>query len=271
MTAAVAAALMLLLWLHPASAQQGPTATRSFDPGVAAPGGEVTVTIAVAGYGAFGVLIETLPEGFTYVSGSLDVLQVEVTGRTVTFTLLGDTSFTYTVTAPASEGSYGFRGVLWDADRNEHAVGGASEITVGVVTPGPTAEPTAEPTPTPTPTASPAATPTPQPATEPTPTPEPTPELTPTPTSAPSPEPTATPARAPTATPTSAPEAASTVTPTSSPTARPTPTPLPTVPVVSVDEGGGMPAWVIPAVVVAALLALIAGTGVFITSRQRQR
>ena len=32
---------------------------------------------------------------------------------------------------------------------------------------------------------------------------------------------------------------------------------------------GGLAAWVIPAVVLAILLALIAGVGVFITSRQR--
>ena len=43
-------------------------ATRSFSPESVAPRGEVVVTINVANYGGVGELVETLPDGFTYVS-----------------------------------------------------------------------------------------------------------------------------------------------------------------------------------------------------------
>ncbi|MYF64509.1 MAG: DUF11 domain-containing protein [Chloroflexi bacterium] len=197
-------------------------ATRTFDTSTVAPGGTLVVTVAVLDYGGFGRVTETLPAGFTFVSSTHPEDQTGVDGNTLRFTLLGGgtTGFTYTVTAPTSEGTYTFAGMLRDADRMDHRIGGASEVTVGISTPTPTPEPT--PTPTPSPTA------------EPSPTPAPTP--TPRPTC---------------------------------PTAGPTATPIPRVPVVPVDGGGGMPAWVIPVAVVAALLLLIAGVGVFITSRQR--
>ena len=56
--------------------------------------------------------------------------QVNATGQEVRFTLQGDTSFTYTVTASSVEGSYGFSGTLRNYDRNDHAVGGASTVAV---------------------------------------------------------------------------------------------------------------------------------------------
>ncbi|MYA51412.1 MAG: DUF11 domain-containing protein [Chloroflexi bacterium] len=258
-------------------------ATRTFDTSTVAPGGTLVVTVAVLDYGGFGRVTETLPAGFTFVSSTHPEDQTGVDGNTLRFTLLGGgtTGFTYTVTAPTSEGTYTFAGMLRDADRMDHRIGGASEVTVGISTPTPTPEPTPTPTPSPTaePSPTPAPTPTPRPTSTPTPTATPTAEPTPMPTATPaptltttptpSPTPTATPTRAPTATPTPVPAAASTATPTPSPTAGPTATPIPRVPVVPVDGGGGMPAWVIPVAVVAALLLLIAGVGVFITSRQR--
>ena len=120
-----------------ARATTGPTpsqnvsATRSFAPASVSPGGEVVVTITTANYGAFGVVTETLPAGFTYVSSSLPDGQVtEVDARTVRFTLQGNTSFTYTVTASSVEDSYTFSGTLRDSYRNDHVVGGASTVTV---------------------------------------------------------------------------------------------------------------------------------------------
>ena len=78
-------------------------ATRSFSEASVALGGEVVVTIA-ANYGQAGGVTETLPDGFTYESSDLDTSQVTVTGREVRFTLQGDTSFTYTVTASRTTG-----------------------------------------------------------------------------------------------------------------------------------------------------------------------
>ncbi len=279
----VVVAALGLLGLGAVSAQQGSGGSRSFDPPSVAPGGQVVVTVTIADYGSFGALTETLPEGFTFVSSSLPADQVRVDGNALRFTFIGPgtTGFTYTVTAPTSEGTYRFDGTLRDDNRTDHPIGGASEVTVGGVTPTP--PPTVGPTPSPT-----AAT-TPGPPVEPTPSPmagttpgsnagptaSPTVAVTATPTPAPTATPTraptATPTPAPTATPTPAPTATPTPAPTPSPTAGPTPipTPIPTVPVVPPASEGGLPAWVVPVVVLAILLVLVAGVGLFITSRQR--
>ena len=111
-------------------------ATRSFNPERVAPGGSVTVTIQVGK--AFNI-IETLPDGFTYTGSSIDDpaddSDVLTVGQTVTFTPLGEPSFTYTVTASSTEGSHAFSGVArFDSDRdNDLPVGGASTVTVEAV------------------------------------------------------------------------------------------------------------------------------------------
>ena len=106
------------------------SATRSFDSASVAPGGQVVVTIAAADYGQAGGVTETLPTGFSYVSSSLSDSQVNESGQDVRFTLQGDTSFTYTVTASGTPNSYTFSGTLRDFDRNDHTVGGATRVTV---------------------------------------------------------------------------------------------------------------------------------------------
>ena len=52
--------------------------------------------MAAGNYGLAGQVVETLPAGFAYVAGSssLGASQVQVAGQNVTFTLLGETSFT---------------------------------------------------------------------------------------------------------------------------------------------------------------------------------
>ena len=52
------------------------SATRSFSPASVAPGGQVTVTITAANYGALGAVTETLPQGFSYLSSGLPDDQV---------------------------------------------------------------------------------------------------------------------------------------------------------------------------------------------------
>ncbi len=222
----------------------GPYAARSFSRASVDRGQRVMVTINVANYGQAGGVTETLPAGFTYVSSSLDTGQVHVTGQQVRFTLQGDTSFTYTVTASRTVGSHTFSGMLRDFDRMDHAVGGDTSVTVA--TPRPTAtrrpsggggsssgsdggggggqsvDPTSTPTPRPTSTHTPVPTATPAPTatSAPTPTPPPTPRPAPTATSAPSPTATT----APTATATSAPAPTVTTAPTATPTTAPAPT-----------------------------------------------
>ena len=135
----VAVALVSMLGFGLVYAQENASASRSFDAESVAPGGRVTVTVAATGYGSFGRVTETLPDGFSYDSGSLDPEEVSVTGQTVRFTLQGaDKTFTYIVTASSAAGDYDFAGKLRDADRDDHDVVGASSVTVegGPVTSG---------------------------------------------------------------------------------------------------------------------------------------
>ena len=108
-------------------------AIRSLSPESVEPGGEVEVTITATGYGTLGgQVVETLPDGFSYVGSDLDEEAVAVVGQAVTFTLLGTgpITFTYTVTASSEEGTYSFSGVLRNEDSQEQPVGSASTIAV---------------------------------------------------------------------------------------------------------------------------------------------
>ena len=160
------------------------SAVRSFSQPWAPLGGLLVVTITATNYGGFGQVEETLPEGFSYAGSSLSEGSVTLDGQTVSFVLLGDGSFTYTVDAPDEEGAYTFSGVLKDANRDGTVIGGASQVLVG---PEPTPPPTSEPVATPTPTIEPTATATPEPTVVPTSAPEPTetPTVEPTATTAP--------------------------------------------------------------------------------------
>ena len=89
----------------------------------------VTIT-ADNGYGQAGGVTETLPAGFTYVDSTLDEEQVMVTGRQVRFTLQGDASFMYTVTASSVARSHTFSGTLRDFDKMDTPVGGVASVTV---------------------------------------------------------------------------------------------------------------------------------------------
>ena len=138
--AVAVSALWLVGPLHPAPVEAtSHRAIRSFSASSVLPGGRVEVTITPTGYGSFGQVVETLPSGFSYARSSLTASQVAVEGRAVTFTLLGESNFRYTVTAPSMEGSYAFSGVIKDVSRAAASVSGASTIRVG---PPPTPTPT---------------------------------------------------------------------------------------------------------------------------------
>ena len=119
----------------------GPRANRSM-PGSVAAGGDLTVTITAADYGPSGQVVETLPTGFSYKESSVPESGVTVDDQAVGFTLLGETSFTYTVTtAPSAAGPYTFSGILRNFDKDEYDITGVSMVTVeaGLVTTGPRA------------------------------------------------------------------------------------------------------------------------------------
>ena len=114
---AVAVAVVGVVELHPAPVDAtSHMAVRSFSAPWTLPGGTLEVTITAAGYGGFGQVVETLPAGFRYEGSDLSEAAVKAEGQTVTFTLLADERFAYTVAAPSAEGSYSFSGVLLDAN-----------------------------------------------------------------------------------------------------------------------------------------------------------
>ena len=117
------------------SGQQLPSASRSLPSDPVPAGSEFTVTITGAtGYGAAGSVVETLPDGFSYVSGSSSLPPSGVDERdeqTVAFQLFGDSGFHYKVTASGMEGNHSFSGVVIHFDRvTSGDVGGDSTVTV---------------------------------------------------------------------------------------------------------------------------------------------
>ena len=108
------------------------TATRTLPAEPVSAGEFFTVRIEAQGYDTFGKVIETLPEGFTYMTSTLDPRAVKIyeATNTVTFTLISETSFTYTVRTPDTEGTYTFNGILVDVSKNEYEVSGDAEIVI---------------------------------------------------------------------------------------------------------------------------------------------
>ena len=255
----------------------GPRATRSFSSTRVRPSGPMTVTITARDYGSLGAVVETLPNGFAYVSSAL--AYVEEHGMELRFALLdpNNTSFMYTVRAPSSPGSYEFMGRLIDDAQMSQDVGGDMTVMVqppavqppAVARPAPPrrggggggrrggfAPPVAKATPTPivVPTIiAPAATPTPEPTMPP---PTEVPTARPKPTVAPTPVPTAVP-----------PPAMVEPTELPAPTATPAPTVAPVTPVT--PEAGGMPVWLIIVIIIIIVAVVIAAVGFYLMRMRR--
>ena len=113
------------------------SATRSFSATTVAPGGEITVNIALSEYGEGGTVTETLPEGFTFVPGSVEWTGgggfVRPSGNRVWVVLAGAgvTNIIYKVTAPSEAGGpFEFTGKFVNFDGESVDIGGASTVTV---------------------------------------------------------------------------------------------------------------------------------------------
>ena len=135
-------ATMLALGLFTSTevrAQSTVSVTRSFAATVA-PDGTLTVTITPVDV-APGSITETLPAGFTYVDSTIgDSGTASAAGQEVTFVLIRDRAFTYTVTAPMTVGGpHPFSGTFRDSDRMDGEVLGTPSVTVAVPPEGPTA------------------------------------------------------------------------------------------------------------------------------------
>ena len=254
----------------------GPTAMRSFSATVRT-GANLDVMITARDYGSLGAVVETLPNGFAYVSSDLAYFEEYVGehGMELTFALLdpNNTSFMYTVRAPSSPGSYDFMGRLIDDAQMSHDVGG--DMTVIVQAPaaprppppppprrgggggggGRYVPPVAKATPTPivVPTIiAPMATPTPEP-TMPPPTEMPTAR----------PKPTMEVVMIPTVPPTAMVEPMEPPTPTVAPV-------TPEAPVTPVTpEAGGMPMWLIIVIILIIVAGGIAAVGFYLMRMRR--
>ena len=111
--------------------------TRSFSATTVAPGAEITVNIALSEYGRGGSVAETLPEGFTFVSGSIEFVGgkgfAHSSGNQVRVILAGagTTNVIYKVTAPSEAGGpFEFTGKFVNFDGESVDIGGASTVTV---------------------------------------------------------------------------------------------------------------------------------------------
>ncbi len=126
----VVAALLAVALVVPAAVIGAPEAlaTRTL-PASVDPGADFDVGIEASGCGNFGQVVETLPNGFSYVgTDSTDVI-VTPEDSTVKFTFMGDAvSFDYTVTASTTAGTYSFSGVVKDEDKIEYTIGGDTTI-----------------------------------------------------------------------------------------------------------------------------------------------
>ncbi|NQE04645.1 hypothetical protein C5S32_02130 [ANME-1 cluster archaeon GoMg1] len=108
-----------------------PSATRALPEEPVSADESFAIEIEASHYGYFGHVVETLPEGFMYEDSTLNPESVEVEDNTVTFSLEGEPSFTYTVTAPDEEGTYTFEGILIDEEKGEYDISGDTQIVVG--------------------------------------------------------------------------------------------------------------------------------------------
>ena len=128
------------LLLMPVVAAQETSATRTFDDSTVGPGEDVEVSIAVSNYGSVGAVREILPDGFTYKSSSLTR---RGSGQEVRFSLTGQGSLTYVVTASSAAGTYTFDGVLKRVGQPDVDVSGPSVVTVSSTgtMPGPSDDP----------------------------------------------------------------------------------------------------------------------------------
>ncbi len=113
------------------------SATRSFSATTVAPGGELTVNIALSDYEEGGSVTETLPGGFSLVSNSVDFIGgggfARPSGNMVNVVLTGAgvTNVIYKVTAPSEAGGpFEFTGTFVNLDGESVDIGGVSTVTV---------------------------------------------------------------------------------------------------------------------------------------------
>jgi hypothetical protein len=114
-------------------ASPDPTADRTLPATSVTPGAQFDVDISASGCSFTGQVIETIPDGFTFIECTdPDIDHVGEAGQVVTFTFIAESAdFTYTVQAPATAGTGTFEGVVQDINQVPVDVDGDTQVTVG--------------------------------------------------------------------------------------------------------------------------------------------
>ena len=97
------------------------------------PGGRLTVTITASQYGDYAELIETLPEGFSFVSSGqpANVLVITESGRQIRIILLGPSrTVSYSMNASHVVGRHTISGLFRDEAKLESTVAGDDTVEV---------------------------------------------------------------------------------------------------------------------------------------------
>ena len=118
---------------HPNPAQASNHVVRSLSDQTVEPGGRLTVTVNASQYGDYAELIETLPEGFSFVSSDQPANALEVTeaGRQVRIILLGPSrTVSYHMTASHVAGRHTISGLFRDEAKLESTVAGDDTVEV---------------------------------------------------------------------------------------------------------------------------------------------
>ena len=135
-------ATLFAMGVYSVAQADGHSASRTLSATEVAPGAEITVTIALSAYGDRGSVADTLPAGFSVVSGSVNwtggtvldgspIPQTDPEEVRVILRAAGTTSISYKVTAPsAAVGPLAFTGNFVNSDDESMAIGGDPSVTV---------------------------------------------------------------------------------------------------------------------------------------------
>ena len=118
---------------HPNPAQASTHVVRSLSDQTVEPGGRVTVTITASQYGDYAELMETLPEGFSFVSSDqpANVLVITESGRQIRIILLGPSrTVSYSMNASHVVGRHTISGLFRDEAKLESTVAGDDTVEV---------------------------------------------------------------------------------------------------------------------------------------------
>ena len=118
---------------HPNPAQASSHVVRSLSDQTVEPGGRLTVTISASQYGDYAELMETLPEGFSFVSSDQPANALEITeaGRQVRIILLGPSrTVSYNMAASHVAGRHTISGLFRDEAKLESRVAGDDTVEV---------------------------------------------------------------------------------------------------------------------------------------------